>query len=103
MMCLLLRLRSLRGQRGRQALLSVSQESTRYRRVGASESFSPSPLYTPRCFLRVAESLIAGFVGASATACLKAAVASSCFPILSKLRPKLYWASADFGSDFIAF
>src|SRR5580765_1422990 len=46
MMCLLLRLRSLRGQRGRQALLSVSQESTRYRRVGACESFSPSTLYS---------------------------------------------------------
>src|SRR4029077_935907 len=46
MMCLLLRLRSLRGQRGRQALLPVSQESTRYRRVGACESFSPSTLYS---------------------------------------------------------
>src|SRR4029077_5710229 len=46
MMCLLLRLRSLRGQRGRQALLPVSQESTRYRRVGACESFSTSTLYS---------------------------------------------------------
>ena len=59
--------------------------------------------YAPRCFLRIAESLIAGFAGANATACLKAAVASSCLPILSKLRPKLNWASADFGSDFTAF
>jgi hypothetical protein len=34
-------------------------------------------LYIPRCFLRIGESLMAGFAGASAAACLKAAVASS--------------------------
>ena len=55
------------------------------------------------CFLAIAESLMAGFVGDSAVACLKATAASSCFPIRSTLSPKLYWTSADFGSAFAAF
>jgi hypothetical protein len=46
-------------------------------------------LYIPTCFLRIGESLMAGFVGASSAAFLNDAVASSCFPILSSVRAKL--------------
>ena len=46
-------------------------------------------LHMPKCFLRIAESLMAGFAGASSAAFLKAAVASSCFPILSSERARL--------------
>ena len=45
--------------------------------------------YIPTCFLRIGESLMAGFVGASSAAFLKDPVASSCFPILSSERAKL--------------
>jgi len=45
--------------------------------------------HIPKCFLRIVESLMAGFAGASSAAFLKAAVASSCFPILSSERARL--------------
>lgn len=55
------------------------------RRVSEKDAHS----YIPRCFLRIGDSLMAGFVGASSAAFLNDAVASSCFPILSSERAKL--------------
>jgi len=56
------------------------------RRISAKVS---KGIHMPKCFLRIVESLMVGFAGASSAAFLKDAVASSCFPILSSERARL--------------
>jgi hypothetical protein len=67
---------------------------TRPRSCSHTDRFNPltrsaDKSYIAMCFFRIAESLIAGFPGASSAAFLNSVVASSCLPILSSARPRL--------------
>lgn len=55
------------------------------------------------CFFKMGDSVMVGFPGASSAAFLKAILASSCLLSLSKVSPRLNWASASLGSASTAF